>query len=370
MCASILSAWEASRSTAQISPFDWLKKQSLYPKVYWKSAKHEFALAGACCTLEHIPTEKGFFFGGRAFSLAPGKDSCWKKIPRLFFFQPQEICFGKEKNSSILTQNTSYQKTYLPDYSLWEKQLLKSLARIESNMIQKIVHARKTSLIFQEELDAFYFLQKMAVRTDNATLFFLQPEPGTTFLGLTPEKLYTRQGQKIVSHALAGTRPIGKVFEEELLASPKEQREFEMVRRYLRDRLSELCDELHCDETHVIQTGALQHLTSNFSGELHSHISDEEIIRSLHPTPAVCGLPLQKTLDLLAEEEPFDRGWYSGCLGWITPTQAEMVVGIRSALIQQNEMHLFSGAGIVRDSHPLHEWDELEQKISAWIQDI
>ena len=245
---------------------------------------------------------------------------------------------------------------------------MRSLERIKASEIQKIVHARQTTLHFDEEVRAFDLLRKLAQRRKHETLFFLQWDPETTFLGLTPEKLYARKGREIFSHAVAGTRPHG--FGDELLTSEKERKEFEHVKEFLAAKLQEICTHVACSKTDLIQTGNLEHLTCNFSGTLYDSVSDEQIISSLHPTPAVCGLPQAQARQILVREEAFDRGWYSGCLGWTTPEEAEMAVAIRSALVVQKEMHLFAGAGIVKESHPLREWDELEQKIAAWIQEL
>lgn len=58
---------------------------------------------------------------------------------------------------------------------------------------------------------------------------------------------------------------------------------------------------------------------------------------ALHPTPAVCGRPRATAKEILASEEPFDRGFYSGPFGWLSGSAAEFVVAIRSALIHPGQ---------------------------------
>jgi menaquinone-specific isochorismate synthase len=66
--------------------------------------------------------------------------------------------------------------------------------------------------------------------------------------------------------------------------------------------------------------------------------------------------------------EGFDRGWYAGPVGWVGPEAAEFTVAIRSGLLFQKSLSLYSGAGIVRGSTPDEEWDEIEQKIIDFIK--
>jgi menaquinone-specific isochorismate synthase len=87
----------------------------------------------------------------------------------------------------------------------------------------------------------------------------------------------------------------------------------------------------------------------------------------LHPTPAVCGTPTEAALATLESIEPFDRGWYAGPVGRIGRDEAELAVGIRSAIIQGNQVTLQGGAGVVNGSGPEAEWDEIEQKLDSLL---
>ncbi|MDC0224241.1 chorismate-binding protein, partial [Deltaproteobacteria bacterium] len=66
------------------------------------------------------------------------------------------------------------------------------------------------------------------------------------------------------------------------------------------------------------------------------------------------------------EIEPFDRGWYAGPVGWISHSQAEFAVGIRSGLLSRRILRIFTGAGIVEGSVPEEEWREIEDKLQSW----
>jgi menaquinone-specific isochorismate synthase len=114
----------------------------------------------------------------------------------------------------------------------------------------------------------------------------------------------------------------------------------------------------------------VQHLYNRFSGTLKPQVTDRDLLQALHPTPAMGGFPREKALAFLEKRECFDRGWYAAPLGWISPDRADFVVGIRSALVLGNDLHVFAGGGIVQGSIPQQEWEELEHKISPFKKAI
>ena len=109
---------------------------------------------------------------------------------------------------------------------------------------------------------------------------------------------------------------------------------------------------------------------TRITAHLSRGITDDKIIASLHPTPAVGGYPRKEALDLIAEIDGFDRGWYAGPIGWLGKGRAEFAVGIRSALITPSSNNLYAGAGILDGSQAESEWNELESKISAVMEAI
>ena len=76
-----------------------------------------------------------------------------------------------------------------------------------------------------------------------------------------------------------------------------------------------------------------------------------ELIKTLHPTPAVSGYPINKAYQLINKYEQYDRGWYSGPIGWVNAAgDGDFCVSLRSGYVIDNIMHIFSGAGIVEKS--------------------
>ena len=205
--------------------------------------------------------------------------------------------------------------------------------------------------------------------------FCFMPEPGVAFIGASPERLYLRQGKLIQSEAIAGTRPRGTstaadgALGQNLLHSDKDLREHRYVVQGIRDTLAPLCQVLDVgEEISILRLAQCQHLVSFFEGTLDDDVLDTDILQRLQPTPAVGGYPAGAALDEIDRLESFDRGWYAGPIGWVSPNATEFAVAIRSGLIDGSKLCLFSGAGIVEGSTADGEWDEIENKISDFIK--
>ena len=98
-----------------------------------------------------------------------------------------------------------------------------------------------------------------------------------------------------------------------------------------------------------------------------SPVASCSLVARLHPTPAVGGTPRELALELIAEEERHERGWYAGPLGWVDRNgDGEFVVALRCGLLEGSRATLFAGCGIVADSDPDHEWEESLIKLRAF----
>jgi menaquinone-specific isochorismate synthase len=257
----------------------------------------------------------------------------------------------------------------VPDYEQWNKNILAALDSMNRDEFQKIVLARKTILKFSGKPNPVSLLNQLIKNSDNAFHFYFKFNNDSAFLGATPELLFRSQDQTINSEAVAGTRPRGaSVKEDELLArelqeDDKEIREHRWVSDQVFQSLNEICREVNIlEKESVIKLKNVQHLCSRYSGTVKIMTSVYKMIEALHPTPAVGGYPREKTWHEIHELEGFDRGWYAGPVGWIGEDSAEMSVAIRSALINNREVNIYAGAGIVPGSDPEKEWNEIEKK--------
>lgn len=261
-------------------------------------------------------------------------------------------------------------RTDRPEKEGWTRMIGWALDAISEQRLEKIVFARQVELGVERRVDPLRVLHHLKAATPGCFHFALRPAGGATFVGASPERLFRWKGDRVVSEAVAGTRGRGDTPEadaalrDELLTSAKEQREHAFVQRAIREALSALCITVESPESPaelLLERG--RHLHARLTGRLRADVTAVELLDALHPTPAVGGVPAEAALTAIREQEPFDRGWYAGPVGWIGADEAEFAVAIRSGLVQPTRIALFSGAGIVDGSVPEREWDEIEQKI-------
>lgn len=255
----------------------------------------------------------------------------------------------------------------------WMRAVRAALDRIRSGALRKVVLARTRRYTASGRLDPVAVLSRLAGREARGFRFLVEAGEGHAFLGVTPERLVLRAGRMARSEAVAGTRPRGvdgvadRLLGESLLASSKDRREHELVVERVREALAACATSLRVDaEPRLLRLAYVQHLATRVQAELRAGVSDLELVRALHPTPAVAGAPVADAIEALRDLEPFDRGLYAGPVGVVSRDGAEIAVAIRSARIDGDELTAFAGAGIVEGSDPAEEWRETGHKLLAF----
>lgn len=264
----------------------------------------------------------------------------------------------------------------LPDRSGWEAAVTGTLALLSEGPLEKLVLARRSTFGFTGELDPWACLEALSPGAARCYRFCFIPTPhGSAFLGVSPERLYRRDGRQVLCEAIAGTRVRGdgvsldRQLERDLMASEKERREQDYVARGVREGMARLCRSLSADAgPSVVKLRQCQHLMTSFRGVLRDGAGDADLVDALHPTPAVGGYPTDLAVRRIRETEPFDRGWYAGPVGWVGRDRAEFAVAIRSGLVEGSTLSVFAGAGIVAGSAPGDEWRELDYKIGHFTR--
>jgi len=268
-------------------------------------------------------------------------------------------------------------RTDLPDREGWTRLVEGALDAMAHHKLEKVVLARETEFQFdcKGPLDPIGMLRRLLRHTNRSYEFCFHPSATRAFLGASPERLFHRRNVYLESEALAGTRPRGgtdaadKALGNDLLSDDKELREHRFVVRTLREHFKRFCVTMNYDEAPSLRRlRNVQHLYTYMEGILKHHDADAALIEALHPTPAVGGVPRDAALKWLAKNEPFDRGVYAAPVGWVSFDESEFCVGIRSGLIEGNTLSLYSGAGIVPGSSAAAEWDEIENKMSNFLE--
>ena len=261
-----------------------------------------------------------------------------------------------------------------PNYEQWSLDVASVLHGITTGEIDKAVLCRRVTLGLDQSADPCILLQMLTEMHSGGYSFLYQFSEVHAFLGVSPELLYARVGDTVRSEAIAGTRIRGidqhqdDELARELLKSTKDGREQRLVLGALVAAFRQVCLSYAVEEkVSVLKFGRQQHLVTPITGRLAEGVSDRDLCVALHPTPAVGGFPTDKALQVLHRIEGFDRGWFASPVGYIQKSCAKLAVAIRSCLVADSEIHLYSGAGIVEGSEALAEWDETEIKIRQYL---
>ncbi len=260
--------------------------------------------------------------------------------------------------------------------SAWKELVDRAVSSIRQGSYAKVVLAREAE-VTNAAFDLEQTLQNLRQSYPNACVFAFQ-RGEQAFIGATPERLVHARDGKLHTMALAGSAPRGANAEEdrrlgcELLRSPKNRGEHEIVIAMLRDSLAHLCSRVWVADTpELLRLKNIQHLQTAIVGELLPGRTLLEALHTLHPTPAVGGSPTEAALSFIREHENLDRGWYAGPLGWIDlQGDGEFVVALRSALLERHRATLFAGCGIVKDSDPEAEYAESCLKFQVILRSL
>lgn len=252
----------------------------------------------------------------------------------------------------------------------WLNKIETAVDLIKEGVFKKIVLARKLHIKATEYISDTCLLNQLRQQYPDCYSFLIGFDDSASFIGATPERLASFKHTRILTEGLAGSISRGKTASEDaflehsLLNSKKDLNEHAFVVEAIEASLTPFSDNIdHPISPNVKKLSNVQHLHTPMTAHITEETSRTEILKNLHPTPAVGGFPKEKAVPFISKLENFDRGWYAGPIGWINASgEGEFAVAIRSGLIQKKEAHFFAGCGIVEHSNPSKEWDETELK--------
>jgi isochorismate synthase len=243
------------------------------------------------------------------------------------------------------------------------KLVKKGVDFIKLNKAKKIVLSRK-EVISYSKLDVLNTFKKMLSNYVNAFVYvWFHPSIGL-WMGATPERLINLKEQNIKTMALAGTQPfLGSM---DVQWHEKEKNEQQYVTDFILQNIKITVKNIQAVGPYTVKAGNLLHLRTDITGELITANSLEKIVNSLHPTPAVCGLPKQVATQFILENEGYDRTYYSGYLGELNMIEkTHLFVNLRCMQIEKKTVSIYIGGGITEDSIPINEYEETVSKAAV-----
>lgn len=236
---------------------------------------------------------------------------------------------------------------------------------IDNNQFKKVVLSRKESVELQH-FDLMVTFQKLIQLYSTAFVYCLYHPKVGTWLGATPEQLVKAEDTVFETISLAGTQKDQGA--SEVIWHQKEQEEQQFVTDYIIEKLKNKASKLEVSKPYSVKAGMIWHIKTTISGVFNEETNLQEIVKLLHPTPAVCGLPKEVAKDFIIANEGYDRSFYTGFLGELNRNAADggvssdLFVNLRCMKIEDKTAHIFIGCGITKDSNPEREWEESVNK--------
>jgi anthranilate synthase component 1 len=202
-------------------------------------------------------------------------------------------------------------------------------------------------------------------------------EFGTDVVSASPELLLERDGDRLLTEPIAGTRPRGADpngdadLARELRTDEKERAEHAMLVDLERNDLGRVCapDTVAVDDyRRVDRHPEVMHLVSRVSGRLRDDATLADAIAAVFPGGTVTGAPKPRTLELIDAVEATRRGPYTGSVGLFGfDGRATLNIAIRTLVRADDTYDLHVGAGIVHDSDPDREYAETLDKARGLV---
>lgn len=290
----------------------------------------------------------------------------------------------KERDELIHTAQVKALKIYAKpqiksSYEPYKEEYLESISKVTSLIRQKeadkVVIARSLALQFEEQVTSPNVLSQVMMEQPDSYLFGLE-EQGKLFFGASPERLVKVSDKYAYSSCIAGSIKRGKTAEEDdllgqsLLNDTKNLSEHQYVVDMILQTFKENCASYQIPNApQLLKIRDIQHLFTPVEGPLKEGATVLQLVKTLHPTPALGGVPRMKAMQVIREYEPLNRGLYAAPIGWLDAQgNGEFAVAIRSALLAKDQAFLYAGGGIVADSQPSSEYDETLVKFRPMLR--
>jgi isochorismate synthase len=264
----------------------------------------------------------------------------------------------------------------LPDKARFMQAVQQVIANFHYSDIRKAVLSRILEVELDVDVDVTRIFDRLRAQNPSAYHFRMPLPDGGELIGASPELLVRKHDGRIYSNPLAGSAKrladpeLDRQAGASLLQSDKDAYEHSLVIDDVHRVLRPLCRELDVPaHPSLINTASMWHLSTHIEGVLADDtLGALALACKLHPTPAVCGFPTRQALKLISLVEPFERGLFSGMVGWCDARgNGEWAVTIRCGRVHDKRIELFAGAGIVGDSSPEMEWAETQAKLQTML---
>ena len=281
----------------------------------------------------------------------------------------------------LKTKNKFFHKEsaaiFSADKESYEQLVQRGIDQIEAGTFEKIVPSRAKHVELPESFDVIETFQKLCDTYPNAMISFVSIPNVGTWIGASPELLISVENNHIFKTvALAGTKSFEPGTNIKHVAwTQKEIEEQALVCRYIISNFKKIrLREYDEQGPKTIIAGNIMHLKTTFAVDMKETNFPQlgsVMLQLIHPTSAVCGMPLEESLAFLKANEGYDREFYAGYLGPVNiSNNICLFVNLRCMQLVGDQAILYAGAGVTADSVPEMEWEETEIKMNTLLKVI
>lgn len=246
----------------------------------------------------------------------------------------------------------------------------------KGDIIQVVLSRRNEKKTKASPLDIY-----RALRVVNPSPYmYLVKMKDRAIIGSSPEALVRLENGIASTRPIAGTRRRGETpeddarLERELIQDPKERAEHLMLVDLGRNDLGRVCNygTVQVPKLMTIERYShVMHIVSEVVGKIKSGKGPFDLLRACFPAGTVSGAPKIRAMEIISQLEREQRGPYAGAIGYIAYSgNMDMAITIRTILWDKGRVSIQTGAGLVADSNPNHEFQETENKAAGMKKTI
>ncbi len=361
----------------EILIFDHLKSKLFIVGCAKKYAEAKRKVARMLNDLKKIPLKKGEASLQDAGGGKQINSSTYNKAD-IFKVQVRDIepAFqGREAINHISTNDQHFTSNFTPEkyYQVIEK-VKKYL--IEGDTFQVNISQRLEGKLKTPPAEIFKII--MGINPSPFSAFF----NGGNFqiVSCSPERLVRKKETELFTQPIAGTRKRGRTQKEdnelahELKNSPKEMAEHTMLVDLERNDLGKISNYgsvITKSFAHIEKYSHVQHLVSNVYGKIKQGKDFFDVLKAVFPGGTITGAPKIRTMEIISELEPTQRGPYTGSIGYIGFNgNFDLNILIRTIVCTNKKMYIQVGGGIVTDSIAEKEYRETLHKAKAMLEAV
>ena len=248
-------------------------------------------------------------------------------------------------------------------------ELTNGIDHLKTENLDKFIYSRIKTITKSKDLDLTNYLFRLNKKHQSAFVYLLNHQNSGTWMGATPETLLNWTGDQISTMSLAGTLPNNGT---DPVWSKKEKEEQAYVTNYISETFSKSDISCEIGETKTVEAGPVFHLKTKLKSTHSISFTDAlNFAKNLHPTPAICGVPLEAAKAMIRDIENHDRAYYTGYLGFVNPEkELKLFVNLRCLQVLPNQLALYLGGGITAKSKAEKEWDETNFKAETLLSEL